>query len=206
MRGIGILRSSLPKGLGTGLYGALAFSCTATGEERYFCCPLDRCGLAPASHTVSPRSGKDPSPPQVRPASSLRPGRSNITSGVRPSLYPGPMPQGILMYTTGLYIRNLIPDDTSNPSSASPGRSEWGYAELRHNGVLGSSPAGRNKPGCVTDLVQPYLSPVFHQRSRGCKLELCLRPGYEDYLQFGVPAFLPFMQNSTSFVMSSALK
>ena len=154
---IGILGSSLPEGLGTGLYGALAFSCTATGEERYFCCPLDRCGLAPASHTVSPRSGKDPSPPQVRPASSLRPGRSNITSGVRPSLYPGPMPQGILMYTTGLYVRNLIPDDTSNPSSASPGRSEWGYAELCHNGVLGSSPAGRNKPGCVTDLVQPYL-------------------------------------------------
>ena len=43
--------------------GAPAFSCTATGEERYFCCTLDRCGLGPAPHTVSPRSGKDPSPP-----------------------------------------------------------------------------------------------------------------------------------------------
>lgn len=42
--------------------GAPAFSCTATGEERYFCCTLDRCGLGPAPHTVSPRSGKDPSP------------------------------------------------------------------------------------------------------------------------------------------------
>ena len=31
-------------------------------------------------------------------------------------------------------------------------------------------------------------------------------PTYEDYLQFGLPAFLPLMQNSTSFVRSSALK
>jgi hypothetical protein len=44
---------------GPGLSVAPAFSCTATSEERYFCCPLDRCGLAPASRTVSPRSGKD---------------------------------------------------------------------------------------------------------------------------------------------------
>src|SRR5215216_2867295 len=49
--------------IGPELSGAPAFSCTATGEERYFCCPLDRCGLAPASRTVSSRSGKDPSPP-----------------------------------------------------------------------------------------------------------------------------------------------
>ena len=76
--------------------GAPAFSCTATGEERYFCCTLDRCGLGPAPHTVSPRSGKDPSPPQVvPPASYLWPGCSNITSGVRPSLCPGPMLQGV---------------------------------------------------------------------------------------------------------------
>jgi hypothetical protein len=83
---------------------------------------------------------------------------------------------------------------------------EFSEVGLPFYGVLGSSPADRNKPGCVTDLVQPYLSPVFHQRSRGCKLELCLRPGYEDYLQFGESEFLALMQNSTSFVMSSALK
>jgi hypothetical protein len=71
-----------------------AFSCTATGEERHFCCTLDRCGLGPASRTVSPRSGKDPSP--LRSFPRLIFGRAaplQLTSGVRPSLCPGPVLQ-----------------------------------------------------------------------------------------------------------------
>jgi hypothetical protein len=44
-------------------FRAPAFTCTATGEELYFCYPFDRCGLAPVSPTVSPRAGKDPPPP-----------------------------------------------------------------------------------------------------------------------------------------------
>ena len=57
---------SIPSTAVLGLSGwgfrAPALSCTSTGKERYFCCTLDRCGLGPAPHTVSPRSGKDRSP------------------------------------------------------------------------------------------------------------------------------------------------
>ena len=75
--------------------GAPAFSCTATGEERYFCCTLDRCGLGPAPHTVSPRSGKDPSPLRGPSRVLSLAGPLRHQSGVRPSLCPGPMLQGV---------------------------------------------------------------------------------------------------------------
>jgi hypothetical protein len=92
--------------------GAPAFSCTATGEERYFCCTLDRCGLGPAPHTVSPRSGKDPSPPQVvPPASYLWPGRSDINQASGLHFAPVPCCKVFLMYTPNtltLYVRAPI--------------------------------------------------------------------------------------------------
>ena len=62
-----------------------AFSCTATGEERHFCCTLDRCGLGPASRTGVPKIGKGSFSPQVLPASYLWPGRSTPTHIRRPA-------------------------------------------------------------------------------------------------------------------------
>ena len=42
--------------------------------------------------------------------------------GLRPSLCPGPMRQGVsYVHYANLYIRNTLPDDMSIPSSASPG-------------------------------------------------------------------------------------
>jgi hypothetical protein len=38
-----------------------------------------------------------------------------------------------------LYIRNIISDDISIPLLKHLALSGWGYAELRHNGVLRSS-------------------------------------------------------------------
>src|ERR687890_81747 len=91
--------------------GALAFSCTATGEERYFCCTLDRCGLGPAPHTVSQRSGKDPSP--LRSVPRLIFGRAAPTSHQASGLHfaPALCCRGSLMYTPNtltLYIRNTF--------------------------------------------------------------------------------------------------
>jgi hypothetical protein len=89
---------------------APAFSCTATGEEWYFCCPLDRCGLTPASPTVSPRSGKDPPPPSGPSRVFSQAGRlqHHITSGVRPSLCPGPMPQDVsYLQRANLYLMHV---------------------------------------------------------------------------------------------------
>jgi hypothetical protein len=92
--------------------GAPAFSCTATGEERYFCCTLDRCRLGPAPHTVSPRSGKDPSPPQ-RSVPRLIFGRAAPTSHQASGLHFAPVPccKVFLMYTPNtltLYVRAPI--------------------------------------------------------------------------------------------------
>src|ERR671921_887473 len=88
--------------------GAPAFSCTATGEERYFCCTLDRCGLGPAPHTVYPRSGKDPSP--LRSVPRLIFGRAAPTSHQASGLHFAPVPccKVFLTYTPHtltLYIR-----------------------------------------------------------------------------------------------------
>jgi hypothetical protein len=71
-----------------------------------------------------PKIGKGSfSPPRVRPASYLWPGRSNITPGVRPFALPHPNAAGVILCTTGpqplvLYIRNIIPDDMGIPSPA----------------------------------------------------------------------------------------
>ncbi len=47
---------------GPGSYGTPALACTAAGEEQPFCYTFDRCRLDPVPPTVSPRSGRDPSP------------------------------------------------------------------------------------------------------------------------------------------------
>jgi hypothetical protein len=74
------------------LQGVPALSCSALGEERYFCYPFGRCGLDPVTRTVSPRSGKDPSPLGSDPC--LLSGRaaptSHRASGL--SLCPDPPP------------------------------------------------------------------------------------------------------------------
>jgi hypothetical protein len=118
-----------------------AFSCTATGEERHFCCTLDRCGLGPASRTVSPRSGKDPSP--LRSFPRLIFGRAaplQLTSGVRPSLCPGPVLQ-CLSYVDAEHANFVHKQPRyEHPLFGVPRLSGRGYAELRGYGVLRSSP------------------------------------------------------------------
>ena len=47
-------------------------------------------------------------------------------------------------------------------------------------------------------------APHLEADHSSCSSRSC--PIYEDYLQFGENEFLRFMQNSTSLVMSSALK
>jgi hypothetical protein len=99
-----------------------AFSCTATGEERHFCCTLDRCGLGPASRTVSPRSGKDPSP--LRSFPRLIYGRAaplQLISGVRPSLCPAPVLQ-CLSYVHAEHA-NFVHKESryEHPLAGSPG-------------------------------------------------------------------------------------
>src|SRR5215208_1421463 len=65
--------------------GSGPFSCPATGEERYFCSPLDRCGLDPLRVRCPQDRERIVLPPQVLPASSLRPGRSDINHIGRPA-------------------------------------------------------------------------------------------------------------------------
>src|ERR687889_1532729 len=113
--------------LGRG-FRAPAFSCTATGEERYFCCPFDRCGLAPASRTVSPRSGKDLSsllgPSRVLSLAGPLHHQSHRVSGLRFAVVLCTLgPQPLI-----LYIRNIKPDDMNIPLLAHLAQPGWGYA------------------------------------------------------------------------------
>jgi hypothetical protein len=114
----------------TGAFGLPAFSYTATGEERHFCCTLDRCELGPASRTVSPRSGKDPSslrdPSRVL-LSLARPLHSNSyqASGL---CFASPLCCSVfLMYTPNtlsMYIRSPDMSILSSASLALPGRGD----------------------------------------------------------------------------------
>src|SRR5215212_4840761 len=86
--------------IGPELSGAPVFSCTATGEERYFCCPLDRCGLSPASRTVFPRSGKDPVPSDPSRILSLpRPRCTGPSSTNAAFALPRPDAAGLILCT-----------------------------------------------------------------------------------------------------------
>src|SRR5215208_2973564 len=75
-----------------------------------------------------PKIGKGSFSPQIRPASYLWPGRSNITPGVRPSLCPGPVLQ-CLSYVHAEHANFVHKEPRDeHPLFGVPGLSGWGDA------------------------------------------------------------------------------